>query len=369
MMAADPVSARISRLRSGDDPLVGAFLLPSIWRDWDRDTARRMLEELAGTGVTAICTEASEYRDDVIGWVHEAGLRFMAGIACFSDHENGNELLDLHPELWPILETGERRQALEWYVGLNPSVAWYREDRERLAVRIAREHDVDALFLDFVRWPLHWELELRPEARPPLRSSFDWHNIRTFAQWSGVDVPIDPIDSAGSAAWILKHAPDAWTDYRCWVISSFVANVASGVRSVRDDITLGAYVVPLVVEDLARAVGQRVSDLIDHLDLVAPMLYHTMVHQPVAWIGEILAEFDRAAPGRVLATLQVDSSEGAGFGADWGPPMPPSDWGAAAALALESTAVGLIGWTGTAMLQPARAAVLRTALAARVGPR
>ena len=66
-------------------------------------------------------TESDAYDPAAIDETHEAGLRFYAGIACFSDHASNFRLLNERPELWPILEDGSRRPQLEWYVGMTPT--------------------------------------------------------------------------------------------------------------------------------------------------------------------------------------------------------------------------------------------------------
>jgi hypothetical protein len=73
-------------------------------------------------------------------------------------------------------------------------------------------------------------------------------------------------------------------------------------------------------------------------------------------------EFVHACPGGTVATLQIDSAEGLEFGADWGPPMSSAEWEGVLLQALVSGVVGLIGWTGTAMLAPDRRRTLVRAL-------
>ena len=78
------------------------------------------------------------------------------------------------PELWPVLETGERRAA-------DGVVCRHHADRSSPSSecslndpsRSPRRYPIDGLFLDFVRWPLHWEIELRPGRTAPPDSSFD----------------------------------------------------------------------------------------------------------------------------------------------------------------------------------------------------
>jgi hypothetical protein len=62
--------------------------------------------------------EAEEYRDDLIDRAHVIGLRIVVGIGRFHGPDSA---LAQRPGLWPVLETGERRPRMEWYVGFAPT--------------------------------------------------------------------------------------------------------------------------------------------------------------------------------------------------------------------------------------------------------
>ncbi len=164
--------------------IVGAFVLPDFWSNSAH--AKQMLASFRECGITAIMTESDAYDPAAIDETHEAGLRFYAGIACFSDHASNFSLLNERPELWPILEDGSRRPQLEWYVGMTPTDRRRQEDVLAKIGAVARAYPIDALFLDFVRWPLHWEIELRPGRPRPLDSSFDATTLAKFEEATGI---------------------------------------------------------------------------------------------------------------------------------------------------------------------------------------
>jgi hypothetical protein len=157
--------------RSAASRIVGAFVFPEFWEN--SSDVPSNLAALRDVGVNAIMTESDRYDFSTLEATHNSGLRFYAGVACFSDHAANFRFIEERPELWPILESGERRPQMEWYVGMTPTDS--RRQQQVLATigSIARTYPVDGLFLDFVRWPLHWEIELRPGQRKPLDSSFD----------------------------------------------------------------------------------------------------------------------------------------------------------------------------------------------------
>ena len=115
---------------------------------------------MADCGVNAILTESDSYEHSALDATHKAGLRFFAGVACFSDHASNFHSLNKRPELWPVLENGERRPLMEWYVGMSPTDRRRQEEVLAEIKSIARTYPVDGVFLDFARWPLHWEIEL-----------------------------------------------------------------------------------------------------------------------------------------------------------------------------------------------------------------
>ena len=100
------------------------------------------------------------------------------------------------------------------------------------------------------------------------------------------------------------------------------------------------------------------------MDLIAPMAYHAILHQPPGWVGEVVQSFASSVPGQVLPVLQVDSAEGAEAGADWGPPVPPGEWEEVVQQALDVHSIrGLVAFTGTALLRNGRGERLQASLA------
>lgn len=346
------------------DRLVGAFIFPEVWQGWTRAEATKALESLRGFGVNTLCTESDTYRDDLITLAHGMGLRWFGGIACFSDHARQYQVLRHRPEMWPIDETGVPRPQMEWYVGLTPTFEDYNASRLDLAERLVRAHQLDGFFLDFIRWPIHWELELRPGASRPMQSSFDPHTLARFQRQAGISLPADLAGAAGRAAWILDRQAQAWRDFRCGIITAFCEQAAARLRAVRgSELALGLYALPLPVESLEWIAGQRLGDLAPLVDLIAPMAYHAILHRPVEWVGETLQPLAKAFPGQVLPVLQVDSAEGNAAGADWGPPIPPDGWQEVVqrTLGLAGTR-GLVAFTGTALFHDGRGERLRSVL-------
>ncbi|HEU4797633.1 MAG TPA: putative glycoside hydrolase, partial [bacterium] len=328
--------------------MIGAFCFPDTFRRpaADRDSAI-WLERIAGYGVNAIFTEAETYDDAWIELAHSFGLRWFAGVACFSDHANQNRAVRERPELWPVTETGRRRRPMEWYVGITPTYEDYAEARLDLIARLAAQHAFDGFMLDFVRWPLHWELECRPGAQPQ-QASFDPHTLQRFQEFAGR--AISGRTAALKAARILAEMRDRWIDFKCHVINAFVAEAVARLKAARHSLMTGLYVLPLDSAAQEALAGQRVADLAALVDYIAPMAYHAILHQPPEWAERIARQAAGVAPRRTLPVLQVDSREGPPVGADWGPPIRPAEWEEVAGRVLRVPGVcGCVAFTGTAL--------------------
>ena len=333
-----------------DRPVVGAFVPSAEWQAWTPEQARRELDELQSFGINTFVTEAETYHDSLIEQVHRRGMRFAGGIGCFVDK---GDILQQRPELWPVLETGERRPKMEWYTGLTPTNANYRAERLATVERILRNHDLDAFCLDFIRWPLHWEQELRPDMPQPPDSSFDSSTIQQFLAYTGLSLPQAATTTAEEARWILSQHHAEWVDFKCQIITGFVEQARERCGSV----ALGAYIVPAPEAERERLVGQRLRELAPLLDFAAPMVYHAILHRPPEWTADISREVAQYVP--VLPVLQVRAADDIDIGADWGPPISPDEWRQVVELATrERDNQGLIAFTSPLLKHEGRGQIL-----------
>ena len=343
------------------DRVVGAFVFPEAWNDLSR--FRSLLSALREYGVNTILTESVTYEADAINAAHDLGLSFYAGIACFSDHARNFDELARRPELWPIIETGELRPQMEWYVGISPTDRTHQGKVLATISSIAAAFPIDGLFLDFVRWPLHWEIELRRGRPRPPDSSFDETTLTRFAETLGLELPPHLSSASARAAWIRALHLREWVDFKCRVVTDFVGQARSFLKANRPDAELGIYVVPDVDGLTEPLTGQRISDLAPLADRISPMLYHNILLQPPTWIGEKLSEIVRVAGRKTLPVVQADSNRDPAVAADWGPPMSVADWRATLVeVGARSDIGGLVVFPGTSLLHNDRGEVLRTTM-------
>lgn len=346
------------------ETIIGAFIFPEVWQKWDDEEAREFYQFLAECGVNALFTEAETYRNDLIELAHQHGLLWFGSISCFSDHAHQNRVLQDRPELWPIDENGQRRPQMEWYIGITPTYEDYNASRLALIQGVVSQYALDGFWFDFIRWPLHWEQEMRPGAAKPLHTSFDAHTLKRFQEEMGVHLPKEGQTPTERARYILSYHFSEWVEFKCQVIVHFVSQAVRQIRALHGkDFPLGLFALPLPSAELEAYAGQRLRDLAQWVDFISPMAYHAILHRPPSWVGEVLNEAGASAPQQLLPVLQVDSAEGAEMGADWGTPFPSQEWGEVVEIALRNPSVrGLIAFTGTSLARDQRGNILRQKL-------
>ena len=303
--------------------IVGAFVFPDFWENSSRATSN--LGRLRDCGVNAIMTESDRYDLSMLDATHKAGLRFFAGLACFSDHASNFRTLNQRPELWPVLENGARRPQMEWYVGISPTDCTRRNEALAEIKSIAGTYPVDGIFLDFARWPLHWEIELRPGRERPPNSSFDPTTLAKFEEATEA-LPRDLDATSARAAWIRQNRLVEWVEFKCKIVSDFVGEARKALKETKRDAELGIYVVPDVNGLTEPLTGQRTRDLAQLVDWIAPMLYHNILLQPPGWVVPTLASVVKVAGKKTLPVLQADSNRDPAVIGDWGPPMSDANW-------------------------------------------
>jgi len=114
---------------------------------------------------------------------------------------------------------------------------------------------------------------------------------------------------AQAAAWIEAKHLEAWTRWKCQVISSMVEDVAGRVRKARPGLQVNLHAVPWRRDDfggaLRKVVAQDVPTLSRMTDLVSPMCYSAMLRREPAWIASVVKDFAAQSSSPVLPSVQV----------------------------------------------------------------
>lgn len=273
----------------------------------DPDATARLLDRAAAAGITTLITKATAVTPMLADACHRAGLDVHGSIACFSDHADPQQRDDLRP----VDEHGNWT-AMEWYTGLIPTDADHVRALVDRCVGLATGR-ADGLVLDFLRWPMHWELELRPGARAR-HTSFDPLTLAAFTRDTGHDVPARPREAA---ALLLGPLHGPWHTWREQVVTDVAARITDAVRAARPGHPLAMFVVPGDSHQ-RRLVGQDVTALGRHVDMFLAMTYHGIVRQPPSWIGGITAGIAARTTRPVVPMVQTTADPALARGADWG---------------------------------------------------
>ena len=215
---------------------------------------------------------------------HEAGLPVYAEFGCFVGERWWTEV----PAARPITEDGRRLANDVWYYGVNPSTPKVRQAQLQALETLLADHAIDGVWLDFIRWPCHWEV--RDPYLP--RTSFDPGTLARFSQGTGIEVPAD--DAPAAARELLGRYEAEWTAWRCQQITDWVAQARAVVDRVRHGALLGLFGVPWRLTDrdgaILKIIGQDYRALGQYVDVFSPMVYHKMCGYAPDWIAEVVEE-------------------------------------------------------------------------------
>ncbi len=226
---------------------------------------------------------------------------------------NGGGYLDTHPEAWPINEKGERSPPADWFMGVCPTDKAFKEYRTHQLRKILQEYDVDGIFLDYLH--LHAQFETVNPVLP--ETCFCNNCISLFSAYTGLSIPGN--DTRAKAGWILDSANASWRGWRTGVLTGWVSDMKSIVRSNRPHTVLGVYYCAWYPGDydsaLHRILGINVAALAEQADVLAPMLFHRMMGRDTDWVGEYVAwlggEIRKNKPGtKIWPIVQADDKAG-----------------------------------------------------------
>ena len=276
---------------------------------------------------------------------HEAGLEVYAEYGCFVGARWWQEV----PASRPVTDQGAPIEPEEGYHGVNPTVPEVREDRWAALEVLLAERQIDGVWLDFIRWPCHWEVH-HPTL---LRTSFDPGTLQRLGRDTGIDLPLE--DAPAAAQAIDTRCQQEWIGWRCDQITSWVARAREIVDRVRPGALLGMFGVPWRQGDFGGAirevVGQDYRALSAYVDVFSPMVYHRMCGQSVDWIADVTQEIHQVTERPVWPIVQsVDMPD----------PLPAEEYAAALDAVLRSPhADGLLVFTMKGALAPEKLAVTR----------
>ncbi|MGW0858250.1 hypothetical protein [Streptomyces sp. NPDC002690] len=300
------------------------YVFPSTVADPASPGARGLLAAAAAAGLDTVVTKSEAATPALAAETRRHGLRLLASVACFRGPEG--------PAV--VGDDGRDWQRMEWYTGVRPNDPDHNERLVRRVAGLAAVTEADGLVLDFLRWPLHWERELRPGARPR-SSSYDTATLAAFTARSGVGLHGDT--GSAAARRIARDHADAWTGFRSDTVTGVARRLRDAVRATRPGLWLGAFLVPTEdAESRRRLVGQDAAAFAEIFDGLLPMTYHAITHREPAWVGAVARALPSTTPVIPMVQTTTDARRATGAPADWGHRLTLADFTEALRHALTS---------------------------------
>lgn len=257
----------------------GIFIL----QDFNREVTKQALE----LGANAVFVGHKKLDGNLVKRLHRSGVKVFAEVGLFV----GEELWEKFPDSHPVDSKNQKIGKEDWYAGICPNHPQVRKEKLEEVEKIISDFEVDGVWLDFIRYPTHWEVP-----SPKLLDVCYCPNcLEKFAGDTGSKDPKGEI----------------WTWWKCDQITNFVAEAADIVRSSKREIQLGLFAVPWTKRDfdvaIRKVVGQDFERLLTYVDVVSPMTYHKMCGRDVSWIADTVRYFHKLTGKPVLPLIQTEN--------------------------------------------------------------
>lgn len=282
-------------------PMNAVFGLESNLKQFPDMTETEIAQELKKEGINAVF---GGYENKTLREAfHKEGIKIYAEIGLFV----GTEHWKSHPESRPITRRGIPMEKEDWYGGVCPNQDWLRQKKLLSIQKLCKENQVDGIWLDFIRYPCHWEGK-----DPQLTDTcFCPVCLQRFQQQTGIKIPAKLKSTKIKADWILTNHPDDWYNWRCSVITDYVKETRKVIKKVNPKILVGLFGVPWTASDydnaIYRIIGQDYRKLAPFVDVFSPMVYHRICYKNPDWIHQVTAEFQIMTGKPVVPIIQACS--------------------------------------------------------------
>ena len=213
------------------------------------------------------------------------------------------------PDLFAVTNTGTPARD-DWVAFVCPTREEYRRRRAEAIAGAVRRLEPDGVSLDFIRYFAYWERIFPERSYGSLpRTCYCPNCLERFSRESGLRLPSDVRAPAQAAAWIEANHLEAWTRWRCQVISSMVEDLTKRLRAARPGLQINLHAVPWRRDDfggaLRKVVAQDLPTLSRMTDFVSPMCYSAMLRREPPWIASVVKDFAGQSSSPILPSIQV----------------------------------------------------------------
>ena len=228
----------------------------------------------------------------------------------------GEDWWQRFPDARPLDRAGQPLPPINWYHGVCPNHPAVRVELLDRIAQIIETMSIDGLWLDFIRYPAHWEI-VRDEA--PVEYCFCDHCLAKYQREVGGEL-----------------AGPAWIAWKCRQIADLVAAVRALIDASSQPIQLGLFAVPWQTNELdgaiRRVIGQDFRLLANWVDLFGPMLYHGLADRSLNWLPTVTQHLHQLTKKPILPLIQT---------MDEPRPIRPEEFATALAAATATPAAGV----------------------------
>jgi len=203
-------------------PVIGLYPTYPLVGPLAGESPEQQAASLRKMGVTLA---GGRFEDDAVpNALRQAGIQTFGLVVLFAGEEHWRS----HPESRPVMANGERLFKDRWYAGVCPNQPWLRREKLREIERMLRSGRYDVINLDFIRYPVHWEV---PNPKIP-DTCYCSVCLGKFERDNDLSIPVPKTDVPAVSAWIKANHEQRWYRWRAAQITSFCADV----KELRDRI-------------------------------------------------------------------------------------------------------------------------------------
>lgn len=246
-------------------------------------------EKLKGAlslGINAVFVGYKNLAPKWIEKLHKKNIKVYVEIGLFV----GDDLWKKYPDSRPVDKRGKKIEPIHWYTGVCPNHSKVRKEKIEIIRKIVHDFDIDGIWLDFIRYPCHWE-EVRD--KNITEYCFCKNCLDQFARTIG--------------GW-PKGARWYWFKNR--QITLFAKDVKKIVKESKKKIKLGIFTVPWKKSEFNGAIRKIICQdfvaLAKQVDVFTPMVYHKMLGRKLEWIREYIKYLHRLTKKPVLPIVQTE---------------------------------------------------------------
>jgi len=222
------------------------------------------------------------------------------------------DTLQLTPDLYAITNHGKKAKE-EWVEFVCPSREEYRRAQIEKIRELIQILDPDGLSLDFIRHFVFWE-KVYPNRKPHSipNTCLDSHCLTRFEKATDISIPNTLKNTPEIAEWLSKNHLDAWTKWKCSLITSMIAEISNEAKQIKPGIKINVHAVPWRQNDFNNAIkvvaGQDFSQISPTVDFLSPMTYSHMVKREPEWIHSVVEDIADQTDCRIVPSIQVNKA-------------------------------------------------------------